>query len=57
MEPTAVVAWFQHLDKTMVRQAGGKGASLREMVRAGIPVPPGFTAGGVGHHLRFREPR
>ena len=22
---------------------GGKGASLREMTRAGLPVPPGFT--------------
>ncbi|MBM3944808.1 MAG: hypothetical protein FJ317_04860, partial [SAR202 cluster bacterium] len=28
---------------SMVREAGGKGANLAEMVRASIPVPPGFV--------------
>jgi len=43
-----VVAWFDELDKTTTATAGGKGANLGEMRRAGLPVPPGFvvTAGG-----------
>ncbi|MBU1178027.1 hypothetical protein KJ903_02305 [Patescibacteria group bacterium] len=31
------------VNKSSVNQAGGKGASLGEMVRAGFPVPPGFV--------------
>lgn len=34
---------FKKLDKTDVAIAGGKGASLGEMSKAGIPVPPGFV--------------
>ncbi len=34
---------FQNLSKDDVGIAGGKGASLSEMTRAGIPVPPGFV--------------
>lgn len=34
---------FKDLNKGNVRLAGGKGASLGEMIRAGIPVPPGFV--------------
>lgn len=34
---------FRQLDKTSVKAAGGKGASLGELTRAGIPVPPGFV--------------
>jgi len=34
---------FQNLSKTDVALAGGKGASLGEMTRADIPVPPGFV--------------
>ncbi len=34
---------FENLEKTDVAIAGGKGASLGEMTRAGIPVPPGFV--------------
>ncbi len=34
---------FEHLDKSDVGLAGGKGASLGEMTQAGIPVPPGFV--------------
>jgi phosphohistidine swiveling domain-containing protein len=33
---------FKHISKSDVSLAGGKGASLGEMTRAGIPVPPGF---------------
>ena len=34
---------FQKLSKKDVGIAGGKGASLGEMVGAGLPVPPGFV--------------
>ena len=34
---------FKKLDKNDVDLAGGKGASLGEMTRVGIPVPPGFV--------------
>jgi len=34
---------FKNLSKTDAPLAGGKGASLGEMTRAGIPVPPGFV--------------
>jgi len=34
--------WFQDIDVSAVPIVGGKGANLGEMVRAGMPVPPGF---------------
>lgn len=34
---------FKKLDKNDVGLAGGKGASLGEMIQAKIPVPPGFV--------------
>lgn len=34
---------FDELNKDDVLIAGGKGASLGEMIQAGIPVPPGFV--------------
>jgi pyruvate,water dikinase len=40
---TRPVAWFADLDVTATAQAGGKGANLGELARAGLPVPPGFV--------------
>ena len=34
---------LSELDSTFVAEAGGKGASLGELMRAQIPVPPGFV--------------
>lgn len=34
---------FSEIDKNSVAEVGGKGASLGEMTKAGIPVPPGFV--------------
>jgi len=34
---------FKQLSKKDVKIAGGKGASLGEMTKAGLPVPPGFV--------------
>ncbi|MCX8200267.1 MAG: phosphoenolpyruvate synthase [Candidatus Micrarchaeota archaeon] len=39
----AYVMWFSDLTKEDVGIAGGKGANLGEMTRAGLPVPPGFV--------------
>jgi len=36
------VVWFADVGKTDVDLAGGKGANLGELARAGLPVPPGF---------------
>jgi len=38
-----LVIWFENLRNTDVPIAGGKNASLGEMINAGIPVPPGFA--------------
>ncbi len=37
------IAWFEDLSSSDVDVAGGKGASLGEMIKAGLPVPPGFA--------------
>lgn len=58
-------AWFADLNRSSGPVAGGKGANLGEMTRAGIPVPPGFVvttaaflaaldAGGVRDELQRR---
>ena len=36
------VVWFEEVGKEDLPEVGGKGANLGEMIRAGIPVPPGF---------------
>lgn len=56
------VRWFKDLAKGDTADAGGKGANLGELTRAGLPVPPGFVItadsyldamdhGGVRHEL------
>lgn len=37
------IRWFHELDRRDVASAGGKGANLGEMARAGLPVPAGFV--------------
>ncbi len=37
------IKFFKDITKKSVAEAGGKGASLGEMTKAGIPVPPGFV--------------
>src|SRR5215204_1074562 len=36
-------AWFDEIGKEDIALAGGKGANLGELSRAGLPVPPGFV--------------
>ena len=38
-----LVKLFRQINKSSVKEAGGKGASLGEMTEAGILVPPGFV--------------
>ena len=38
-----VILWFQQIGKDDIAVAGGKGANLGELTRAGISVPPGFV--------------
>ena len=38
-----ILEWFSNLSKESVAIAGGKGASLGEMTKAGIPVPNGYV--------------
>ena len=37
------IRWFDKISKRDVALAGGKGANLGELTRAGLPVPPGFV--------------
>ncbi|MCS7109563.1 MAG: phosphoenolpyruvate synthase [Candidatus Micrarchaeota archaeon] len=37
------IYWFEDLNKDSISVAGGKGANLGEMLRAGFPIPPGFV--------------
>lgn len=39
----AHVIWFEKLSRADIASAGGKGANLGELTRAGLPVPPGFV--------------
>src|SRR5215208_2573222 len=36
-------AWFNEIRRDDIALAGGKGANLGELSRAGLPVPPGFV--------------
>ena len=38
-----LVAWFEEVGREDTVRVGGKCASLGEMVKAGIPIPPGFA--------------
>jgi len=48
------IKWFEELSRSDVPLAGGKGANLGEMTRAGLPVPPGFVV-SVEAFRRFYE--
>ncbi len=37
------VKWFSEIDRSNLAEAGGKGANLGEMTKAGFPIPPGFV--------------
>src|SRR5256884_1001993 len=51
LEDTAFVLPFSALDRDLLALAGGKGANLGEMARAGFPVPPGFCVTTAAYEL------
>ncbi len=38
-----LVVWLEEIGRESVHLVGGKGANLGEMIRVGMPVPPGFA--------------
>ena len=42
-ERSSYVLWFQECDLSSIPLVGGKNASLGELLKADIPVPPGFA--------------
>src|SRR6478609_5905339 len=48
-EQQTAVQPFTQLSRADVPFAGGKGANLGEMTRAGLPVPPGFVVGAPAY--------
>ncbi|HEY8484819.1 MAG TPA: phosphoenolpyruvate synthase [Longimicrobiales bacterium] len=51
----ACIRWFRELSRADVPIAGGKGANLGEMTRAGLPVPPGFVVTVEAYHRFYEE--
>lgn len=45
-----VILWFQQIGKDDIARAGGKGANLGELTRAGIDVPPGFVVSVAAYY-------
>jgi len=37
------IVWFKDLAKGDIGLAGGKGANLGELIKANMPVPPGYV--------------
>ena len=44
------ILWFNELSKEDIPLVGGKNANLGEMLRAKIPVPPGFAVTAQAYH-------
>jgi pyruvate,water dikinase len=52
---TSLETWFQDLPPRASDIAGGKGASLSDMIRAGLPVPPGFIVTSEAFQMFLAE--
>jgi pyruvate,water dikinase len=48
-QATVAIRSFRDLSREDVPWAGGKGANLGELTRAGLPVPPGFVVGAPAY--------
>lgn len=49
------VLWFEECDMNSVPLVGGKNASLGELLKAEIPVPPGFAITTSGYNLFLEQ--
>ncbi len=49
------ILWFDEISRKHIQEVGGKGANLGELVKAGLPVPPGFvvTSGAYFDFIRL----
>src|SRR3712207_6720382 len=50
-ESMGFVLPFENLDRAALPNAGGKAANLGELIRAGLPVPPGFCVTTAAYEL------
>lgn len=50
-----LIVWFNEIGRQDVPLAGGKGANLGDMVRAGMPVPPGFVITAPAYRLLIQQ--
>lgn len=55
LDTPATVVWFEDLGRADTASAGGKGANLGELARAGLPVPPGFVVTAAGYLQAMEE--
>ena len=49
------VLWFEECDLQSIPLVGGKNASLGELLKAGIPVPPGFAVTTKAYNLFLEQ--
>ncbi len=49
------IAWFDEVGKDDVGVAGGKGANLGELTRAGLSVPPGFIVKAAAYFVLLEQ--
>jgi pyruvate,water dikinase len=49
------IAWFDEVGKDDVGVAGGKGANLGELTRAGLSVPPGFIVKAAAYFALLEQ--
>lgn len=49
------IAWFDEVGKEDVDMAGGKGANLGELTRAGLSVPPGFIVKAAAYFALLEQ--
>lgn len=55
MSGSPYVLWFDEIDKACMKLVGGKNASLGELTRAGIRVPPGFAVTTEAYNVFLEE--
>ena len=49
------ILWFEEVGKGNIGQVGGKNASLGELIKAGVKVPPGFAVTTMAYKEFLRE--
>jgi len=54
VDPVDVIGWFEDIGLRDRAAVGGKGGSLGELTRAGIPVPP--TSGRSERPMSANQP-